>query len=123
MLIGTPSAKRFCGIEGEDWEELYDDHKEMSRTVGVRKPQEAQKAKALWKMKAAKVRKKTWDDEIRRITSGVTLKRGVGQLETTMRLATSTKVSNNGRSVDPVSKDINYLHFGMENPYLSLFLN
>ena len=123
MLIGTPSVKRFCGIEGEDWEELHDDHKEMSRTVCVRKPQEAQKAKALWKMKAAKVRKKTWDDEIRRITSGVTLKRGVGQLETTMRLATSTKVSNNGRSVDPVSKDINYLHFGMENPYLSLFLN
>ena len=26
----------------------------MSRAVGVKKPQEAQKAKALWKMKAAK---------------------------------------------------------------------
>ena len=28
--------------------------KKMSRAVGVKKPQEAQKAKALWKMKAAK---------------------------------------------------------------------
>ena len=56
MLIGTPSAKCFCGIEGEDWEELYD-YEEMSRTVGVRKPQEAQKSrKSFWKMKAAKVR-------------------------------------------------------------------
>ena len=36
--------------KGEDWEELYDAHKEMSRTVCVRKPQETQKAKALWKM-------------------------------------------------------------------------
>ena len=46
MLIGTPSAKCFCGIEGEDWEELYDYYKEMSRTVGVRKPQEAQKVES-----------------------------------------------------------------------------
>ena len=29
-------------------------YKEMSRAVEVRKPQEAQKARALWKMKAAK---------------------------------------------------------------------
>ena len=42
------------GIEGEDWEYMYDSHKEIKRAVGVRKPQEAQKAKALWKMKAAK---------------------------------------------------------------------
>ena len=42
------------GIEGEDWGELFDAYKEMSRAVGVEKPQEAQKAKALWKMKAAK---------------------------------------------------------------------
>ena len=92
MLIGRPSAKHFCGIDGEDWEECFNAHKELSWTVGVRKPQEARKAKALWKMKAAKVR---------RVTSGVTLKRGVGQMETTMRFATSKKVSNNGRSVDP----------------------
>ena len=32
----------------------YDASKEMSRAVEVKKPQEAQKAKALWKMKAAK---------------------------------------------------------------------
>ena len=37
------------GIEGEDWGELYDACKEMSRVMGVKKPQEAQKAKALWK--------------------------------------------------------------------------
>ena len=42
------------GIEGEDGEEMYCSYKEMSRAVGVRKPQEAQKARALWKMKAAK---------------------------------------------------------------------
>ena len=33
---------------------MYFSYKEMSRIVGVKKPQEAQKAKALWKMKAAK---------------------------------------------------------------------
>ena len=36
----------YKGIEGEDWEEMYDSNKEMSRAVGVRKPQEAQNAKA-----------------------------------------------------------------------------
>ena len=36
----------YKGIEGEDWEEMYESYKEMSRTVGVRKPQEAQKAEA-----------------------------------------------------------------------------
>ena len=38
----------YSGIEGEDWKEMYDYSKVMSRAVGVRKPQEAQKAKALW---------------------------------------------------------------------------
>ena len=42
----------YKGIEGEDWGELCDAYHEMSRAVGVKKPQEAQKAKALWKMKA-----------------------------------------------------------------------
>ena len=42
------------GIEGEGWQEPYDAYKEMSRAVEVKKPQEAQKVKALWKMKAAK---------------------------------------------------------------------
>ena len=47
----------YKGIEGEGWEEMYESFKEMSRAVergGVNKPQEAQKAKALWKVKAAK---------------------------------------------------------------------
>ena len=44
----------YRGIEGEDWEEMYESYKEMSGAVGVRKPQEAQKAKTLWKMKSAK---------------------------------------------------------------------
>ena len=85
-----PSVKK--GIEGKDWEELYDAYKEMSRTVGVRKPQEAQKAKKpSGKCKQLRFEYTTGDDEIRRITSGVTLQRGVGQLETTMRFATSKK--------------------------------
>ena len=44
----------YNGIEGEDSGELYDAYIEMSRAVGVKKPQEAHKATALWKMKAAK---------------------------------------------------------------------
>ena len=55
--VGTQKA--FCqaihkGIEGEDWKELYHCYKEMNRAAGVRKPHETQKAKAIWKMKAAK---------------------------------------------------------------------
>ena len=44
----------YTGVEGEDWGEMYDSYKEMRRAVGVKKPQEAQKAKALWKITAAK---------------------------------------------------------------------
>ena len=47
----------YKGIEGEDWEDMYDSYKVMSRAVGVKKPQEAHKGKALWAMKAAKDRK------------------------------------------------------------------
>ena len=36
----------YKGIEGEEWAEMYESYKEMSRAVGVKKPQEAQKAKA-----------------------------------------------------------------------------
>ena len=36
------------GIEGEDWGDMYESHKEMSRAVEVKKPQEAQKPNALW---------------------------------------------------------------------------
>ena len=42
------------GPEGSDWEELCDYYKEMSWAAGVRKPSESQKARAPWKMKAAK---------------------------------------------------------------------
>ena len=45
------------GTEGEDWEEMYDSFQVMSRAVGVKKPKGAQKAKALWPVKAAKDRK------------------------------------------------------------------
>ena len=60
---GPPSVDAdwhaFCqaiykGIKGRDWEQLYEHHKENSRAVGVKKPNGRQKAKALWKMKAAK---------------------------------------------------------------------
>ena len=48
MLTGMPSARRCAkASEGEDWEEMYESLKEMSRAVGAKKPQEAQKAKAL----------------------------------------------------------------------------
>ena len=33
---------------------MHFSYKEMCRAVGVKKPQETQKARALWKMKAAK---------------------------------------------------------------------
>ena len=55
----------YKGIEGEDWEEMYDSHKIMSRAVGVKKPHEAQEAKALWAMKAAKDRKEEFYDPAR----------------------------------------------------------
>ena len=44
---GTRSSSRnrrqalYKGIEGKDWEEMYDSNKMMSKTVGVKKPQEA----------------------------------------------------------------------------------
>ena len=44
----------FEGIEEEDWGDMYEALTEMSRVVDVKRPQEARKAKALWKMKAAK---------------------------------------------------------------------
>ena len=44
----------YKGIEGKGWKEMYDSFKVMSKAVGVKKTQEAQKAKALWAMKAAK---------------------------------------------------------------------
>ena len=40
----------YKGIEGKDWEGMYDPYKVMSKALGVMKPQEAQKAKAMWVM-------------------------------------------------------------------------
>ena len=65
------ALERWCphlvgkNIAGEDWEEMYDSYQVMSRAVGVKKPQEAQKAKALWAMKAAKDRKEEFYDPAR----------------------------------------------------------
>ena len=42
----------YRGIEGSDWMELYDCYTEMSRAAGVKRPNESQKARARWKMKA-----------------------------------------------------------------------
>ena len=54
MSVGLPGVCRaLCkDIVGEDWRELYDPYRDMCRAVGVKKPQEGQKVKALWKMKA-----------------------------------------------------------------------
>ena len=41
---------------------MYEPYKEMSGAVGVKKPQEAQKAEALWAMSAAKDRKEQFYD-------------------------------------------------------------
>ena len=41
---------------------LYDSYEEMSRAVVVKKSQEAQKAIALWRMKAAKDAGEEYDD-------------------------------------------------------------
>ena len=54
MLAGVPSARRCTEASKEKMEEMYECYKEMSRAVEVKKPQEAQKAKALWKMKTTK---------------------------------------------------------------------
>ena len=44
---------------------MRDSYKGMSRAVCVKKPHEAQKAKALWAMKAAKDRKEEFYDPAR----------------------------------------------------------
>ena len=56
----------YKGIEGEDWEEIYDSYKAMSKALGVKEQQEAQKARALWAMNAAKDRREEFDDPARK---------------------------------------------------------
>ena len=76
MLMSAPRSWRTCnwyafcqalykGIEGEDWEDVCDSDKEKSRAVGVRNLLEAQKAKALCAMEAAKDRKEEFCDPAR----------------------------------------------------------
>ena len=55
----------YKGIEGKDREQMYDSYKEMSKALGVEKPQEARKAKTLWAMRAAKDRKEEFYDPAR----------------------------------------------------------
>ena len=45
---------------------MYDSHKVMSKAMGVEKPQEAQKAKGVGAMKAAKDRKEEFYDPARK---------------------------------------------------------
>ena len=44
----------YKGIEGSEWENLYEHCKEMSKAAGVTKPYESSKAEALWMTKAAR---------------------------------------------------------------------
>ena len=44
----------YKGIEGSEWEVLYEHYQEMSKAAGARKPNGSQKAKPFWKMKAAR---------------------------------------------------------------------
>ena len=57
----------YKGIEGKDWEEMNDSCKVLSKAVGVKKPREAQKARALWAMKAAKDRWEELYDPARKV--------------------------------------------------------
>ena len=66
-LLVDADWRAFCqaiykGIEGRDWEGLYEHYKEMSRAAGVRKPNETQKARAHQKMKTAKDRRDDFYD-------------------------------------------------------------
>ena len=64
-MVPSSCKALFKGIEGKDWEDMYESYKVMSKAVGVKKPQEAQKAKALWAMKAANDRKEEFYDPAR----------------------------------------------------------
>ena len=54
-MTGTPFCQAlYKGIEGEDWGELYDAYKEMSRAVGGQEAAGGSESKSPLKMKAAK---------------------------------------------------------------------
>ena len=70
-LLVDADRYAFCqalykGIEGKDGEEMYNSYKVISKAVGVKKPQAAQKAKALWAMKTAKDRREEFYDPARK---------------------------------------------------------
>ena len=56
----------YKGIDGEDWTEFYEYFKEMRKAARVKKPNENQKAKALWKMKATMDRREDFYDPERK---------------------------------------------------------
>ena len=53
-------------IEGNDWEEMHDSYKIMSKAVRVKKPQEAQKARALWAIRTVKDKREEFYDPARK---------------------------------------------------------
>ena len=61
---------------------MHEHYKEMSRAAGVRKPNESQTAKALWKMKAARDRRENLHDPERKDSI-------LGRNETRLELWTS----------------------------------
>ena len=66
MRTGMPSARRCTkALKEKIAEKCMTPARVMSRAVGVKKPQEAQKAKALWEMKADKDRKEEFYDPAR----------------------------------------------------------
>ena len=56
----------YKGIEGKDWEALYDHCREMSKATGAKKPSESQKQEAPRAMKAAKDRGEVYRDPARK---------------------------------------------------------
>ena len=63
---GTLFAKQLKGIEGSEWEDLYDPYRDMRKAAGSKKSNESQRAKALWAMKAAKDREEDFYDPARK---------------------------------------------------------
>ena len=67
MLTGMPSSRRCTRASKEKiGKKCMIPTRVMSRAVGVMKPQKAQKAKALWAMKAAKDRREEFYDPARK---------------------------------------------------------
>ena len=64
---GVPCARRCTRASKETiGKKCMTPTRKMSKALGIQKPQEAQKAKALWAMKAAKDRKEQYYDPARK---------------------------------------------------------